>query len=218
MKKIALTINLSILIILLGIVLFFSWQLKNNIDLKKELAKKTELLKETETASRHIKELEVQSKDLKQKAEALYKRMSVDEKTPFSLIKVLINIGGEIGLRKITFSVKEESMDENDKLSLTSEVPGHESALSKGGPMQEPAQSVGTPTLAVSGVAQIGPKPLYLEMNFEGTFLQLLDFLKKLNNLERIVAVSAIEIKRSEEVLPYQKISLQLITYTFLQK
>ena len=210
MKKIVLAINLSILIILLGTVLFFLWQLKNNIDLKKELTQKAQLLKEIETTSRHLKELEVQSRDLKQKAEALYKRVPVDEKQPLSLIKVLINIGGEIGLRKISFSVKEESIDEKDKLSLISGVSGQGSDLSKGGPMQEAAVPVQSAALAVSGVAQIGPKPLYLEMNFEGTFPQLLDFLKKLNNLERIVTVSAIEIKRSEEALPYQKISLQL--------
>lgn len=218
MKKIVLIINLSILILLLAIVVFFMWQIKNNIDLRKELAKKVQLLKEIETASRHLKELEIQSRDLKQKAEVLYKRVPVDEKQPLSLIKALINIGGEAGLKEITFSVKEESKGE-PKTQIGSyfanqEVPSQKGSLPEGMPMQK----AGQPTPSVTGPSsapQTGLKLIYLEMNFTGTYPQLLIFLEKLTKLKRIVSVEKINIQRDEKILPYQKISLDLVTYTF---
>jgi Tfp pilus assembly protein PilO len=57
--------------------------------------------------------------------------------------------------------------------------------------------------------------PLYFEMEFETTFPALLEFLKELANLERVIAVEKMDIKREKEILPNQKITLSLITYTF---
>lgn len=218
MKKLVLIINLSILIILFGTVLFFLWQLKNNIDLKKELTQKTQLIKEIETTGQHIKELEEQSRDLKQKAEALYKRVPVDEKQPLSLIKVLINIGGEIGLKEITFSVKEESKGELEFQAgshpANQEMSSQKESLPEGMPIQEAARPAPSAT-GLSSAPQTRPKPIYLEMNFAGTYPQLLIFLEKLARLERIVSVEKINIQRDEKILFYQKISLDLVTYIF---
>lgn len=56
-------------------------------------------------------------------------------------------------------------------------------------------------------------KTIKIETNFEATFFQLLSFLEKLMQLERIVAIEQIVIKRQKDILPYQKVSLELITY-----
>lgn len=57
--------------------------------------------------------------------------------------------------------------------------------------------------------------PLYFEIKFETTFPRLLEFLKELTNLERIITVEKLDIKREEGILPNQKITLSLVTYTF---
>lgn len=56
--------------------------------------------------------------------------------------------------------------------------------------------------------------PLYFEMKFETTFPQLLEFLKDLMNLERVVSVEKLIIIREKEILPNQKVTLSLVTYT----
>jgi len=185
MKKTRLLSNLSIVILLILFIALFLWLLRVNLTLRQIWNERKHEFQEAKTSIRRLETLEKQGQDLKQKEDTLYNKVSLDEKQPLSLIKSLISIGGEIGLRGVTISVEE-----------------------KGEARTEQA----------SGLPQTGPKPLYLKMNFEGTFTQLLDFLKKLNHLERIVTVSTLEIKRSEEILPYQKASLQLITYTFSQK
>lgn len=53
-------------------------------------------------------------------------------------------------------------------------------------------------------------------MNMEGEFRQLVLFLEAVSNLDRLVSVDGIEIERKEKILPRQKVSLQLIAYTFL--
>jgi len=57
--------------------------------------------------------------------------------------------------------------------------------------------------------------PLYFEMKFETTFPRLLEFLKELTNLERIITVEKLDIKREKEILPNQKITLDLVAYVF---
>ncbi len=78
------------------------------------------------------------------------------------------------------------------------------------------------PPLALGGAAGDGSEPgsggvkaLYFTMNCEVTFIQFLKFLDKLTNLERIVEVRGIKIERVKDMLPYQKISLELVTYSF---
>jgi len=169
--------------VLLALLLaFFLWLLKDNFALRETWKQKKQELEEAQAASRRLEALERQSQELKQKENTLYNRIPLGEKQPFGLIKKLINLGGQIGLREMNISLKEKE----------------ESQIGQA--------SAGAPA---------GPKAVHLQMNVVGTFRQLLDFLKKIYQLERVVNVSLIEVKRSEKLLPYQKISLELIVYTF---
>jgi Tfp pilus assembly protein PilO len=62
-----------------------------------------------------------------------------------------------------------------------------------------------------------GPIPAYFQMNFDSTFPQALKFISGLNELERVVTVEKIDISRKTDILPYQSISLSLVTYSFSQ-
>lgn len=60
--------------------------------------------------------------------------------------------------------------------------------------------------------------PHYVVMSFEATFPQLKMFMKDLRALKRIVTVEKLTITRDENKLPYQKIALELISYSFAAK
>ena len=59
------------------------------------------------------------------------------------------------------------------------------------------------------------PKRLVLQMSFEADFQQLIKFLERISKLRRLVFPGAIHIERLEEIIPRQKVKLQLITYSF---
>lgn len=63
-----------------------------------------------------------------------------------------------------------------------------------------------------------GLDSLRLEMSFEGVYSQALDFLKRAERIERVVAVEKVEIERKKEILPCQKVTLELVAYTFLNQ
>lgn len=60
-----------------------------------------------------------------------------------------------------------------------------------------------------------GIDSLRLEMSFEAALAQTLDFLKRAAGIERVVAVEKVEIERKKEILPCQKVTLELVAYTF---
>jgi Tfp pilus assembly protein PilO len=63
-----------------------------------------------------------------------------------------------------------------------------------------------------------GLSALYFVMECQATYPQLLDFLKELMNLKRVVAVEKIEVRRDEKALPYQRISINLVAFTFAKQ
>ncbi|MDD5348228.1 MAG: type 4a pilus biogenesis protein PilO [Candidatus Omnitrophica bacterium] len=58
-------------------------------------------------------------------------------------------------------------------------------------------------------------QPLYIQMDAEAAFPQVLSFLERLAGLERIVQVERAEISRRKEAVPYQAVTLNLVTYSF---
>jgi len=63
--------------------------------------------------------------------------------------------------------------------------------------------------------AKTEPKRSVLQMSFEADFQQLIKFLERISKLKRLVFPKTIHIERSEEILPRQKITLQLTAYYF---
>lgn len=197
---------------------FFVWQLRANMSLTRELDAKKKEFTRAEAASRHLRNIEKQIDDIKQKQQMLYKKVPVNEKEPFSLIKTLIRLGGQAGLKNITLRLKEKSAEEG-----TAANQGGGAAQDQGdeGGSEEAASPETTESQGAQGEEssvspdQSGPSPVYLEMTFEGSFPLILSFLQKLMSLERIVKIEGMSIQRRKDILPYQKVSLDLVTYTF---
>lgn len=68
---------------------------------------------------------------------------------------------------------------------------------------------------AMPAALPLGINSLRLEMSFEAALAQALDFLKMAAKIERVVAVEKIEVARKKEILPHQKVTLELVAYTF---
>lgn len=209
MKKMDLLINLAILLVLILLISLFLWQRQINLPLREELNKKNEELKDAANASLHLEKLEKQSQNLQDKEKELYKMVPSGEKQPLDLIKTLTRIAREAGLREITFEIRDTSSKSQSGSAMAPWKRASDDDLSDDAPA-----AVATAVVS-SGMSPNEPKPTYLEMNFEGTFVLLLNFLEKINNLERLVTIEEINIERSEKILPYQKISMQLIAYSF---
>lgn len=178
----------------------FLWGLKINSRLTQELAVKNSEHRGARSASKRLKGLQKQFLALEQKEKTMGLRVPVDEKYPFSLIRTLTSIAGEIGLKNPSFAVKRAPdspvQTSDDKLT------------------QEAGLSEAAGILASSSLPP-GPRPVRIEMDFTATYRQLLKFLDRLANLERIVAAEEIKIERDKKTLPRQRISLQLVTYLF---
>jgi hypothetical protein len=186
MKKLfPLLMGLGIGVFALLVVFVFILQLRAHQEFKKELSGKKEELKEAQTASRKMEELEKKSQELKQLESKMKKRVAVGDTQPLGLIKIITGSASKMGLRKISFELKTAS-----------------ASASKDNKSAPAAQGA-------------GPVPVYFQMKFNATFPQALKFLKELNDLERIVTAEKIEISRSIDILPYQSVILDLVTYYF---
>lgn len=198
---------------------FFIWQLRLSTTLKQKFDSKSKEFKQTEAASKHLRGLEKQISDIKQKEEMQYKRVPINEKEPLSLMRTLIRLGGQAGLKGISLSLKEKTAPSQSAAYQGSQVATQDT---EGGSEEAPAQQAAVSSEASVTESPVSSQtgalsPIYLEMDFEGSFPQVVAFLEKLAKLERIVKVDGVRIERKKEILPYQKVSLDLITYTFIR-
>lgn len=207
MKKINLLINLVNLLILSLLIALFFLQLKRNSELEKEVIQKKQEFEEARAASRRLEKLEKLELELKQEEESNRKKVPIAEKQPLSLMKNLIKAGAEIGARKITFSLKDNSS--GGLMGMNS--PGSEQGLS--GTAETASMAKGSNSQMSQSSSK--PKPLNLAMSFIGTFPQAVAYLERIIRMDRIVVINKITIERQEKLLPYQKISLELVAYTF---
>ena len=189
--------NAAVISLIVLLFLLFLWGLKINSRLAQELAVKKGEHKEAKSASRRLRALQKQLQDLEQKEKTIGLRVPTNEKHPFSLIRTLTSIAGEIGLKGPSFAMKDSATQTSDG-TLTQDAGQPEAA-----------------GIQASANLPPGPKPIRIEMNFTATYQQLLKFLDRLMNLERIAAAEEIKIERDKKTLPRQKISLQLVTYVF---
>ncbi len=165
----------------------FVLQLQSSLGLNKELSAKKAELREAQAASRRMEDLEKKGQELKQEENKMKKQVAVGDTQPLGLIKTITGLASKTGLRKIRFELKTDSAN----------------------------ASKDKPSLLLSAGA--GPVPVYFQMKFDASFTQMLEFLKILNGLERIVTVERIEIERKTEIIPYQSVILDLITYSFAE-
>jgi Tfp pilus assembly protein PilO len=207
MKKTVVLINLVLGTVLVLTIGSFGFLLKSNLSLQTSLKQRKEELEKTKVLFAHLKQLKNNSESLLLKEESLHRKVPKAENKPMGLIKDIFNMASQLGIMKITFDIKETGA-QNSQMNAGSGADGG----GHGGPAE-----AGQGETAQQGNNQdgTGPKAVDINMSCQATFSQLKEFLSKLSNLERIVAVEDLQIKRNKDILPYQNITLKLVAYVF---
>ncbi|MFA6217872.1 MAG: type 4a pilus biogenesis protein PilO [Candidatus Omnitrophota bacterium] len=178
MKKLNLIVNIVVITVLVLVIALFGWYLKENFDLKASLAEKSAEYEKEENANRYLAELERKNEALKQEEQKINKVVPLNEEKPFGLVKDLIRVSTQAGLKECNFKITDS----------------------------------GTADTANNGLKQF-----FIKMKCESTFPQAINFLEKLSSMERLVLVETVAITRKKEILPYQEITFDMVSYTFVE-
>jgi len=109
-----------------------------------------------------------------------------NEREPFTFVKSLTRLASQANIKNINFTAS--------------------------APVRSGSR---VPAAGGSGMNE-GIYSISIQMNAEGEFYQLVNFLKAISSLERIVTIEAAQVVRDEKILPCQKISLKIKVYTYL--
>jgi Tfp pilus assembly protein PilO len=122
----------------------------------------------------------------KEEEKRLTAAIPYNEKEPFTFVKILTRLASQANIKNIKFTAS------------TPEKAGARGIIAGGSDQSEGVYSIS------------------IQMNAEGEFYQLVNFLKTLSSLDRTVTVDAVQVVRDEKILPCQKISLKIKVYTYL--
>lgn len=163
------------------------WQITVGADLKQTFSAAQGKLRNEEDTNARLETIKARIEELRQREVSQNKIVPVNEKQPLGVIKSLVLATTETGMQGCTFKVIEKSGET--------------------APQEEAAQPSPLPP---------DIKELFVELSGYGTFPQILSLLGKVKNLERLVLVKKLTIKRDEKKLPFQKVVLEFAAYSFI--
>lgn len=166
-------------------------EVKNNTHLRSDITDRKREIDEVERFKGDIERLKKEIIQQKIEGSLIEKRIPQNEGKPLSLIKKLTLSGSQSGIEKLEFSY--EDVQENKQEQFSSQV--------------------GFKPQSSSNI-----KVLPIKMEFECEFKQLYSFLKNILQMERLVSVEGIEVRRSEDILPRQAVSIEVNAYTFVNQ
>lgn len=183
-------------------VSFLIVEVMRNGRLKEEKTKKEEQVAETENAQKQLERFEEEVKKLEAKAKYIENRIFKDNKMPVKLIKELTVLGNEAGFGKIEFIYKSKKEKDADKMKGVGEQAIQAQA-------RLPANQQRDSALV---------EPLFITMSFEGDYISLISFLKKVFELDTLAVVKNIKVNRVKKLLPRQEISVEFSAYAFVNQ
>ncbi|MDD5669029.1 MAG: type 4a pilus biogenesis protein PilO [Candidatus Omnitrophica bacterium] len=189
--------------------------MNKHIALSNELKEKKKDYQSAKSSSRQAEQLELKAAQMQEKELELGKMIPINEQQPLSVIKSLTRLGGEVGLRDVSFSISSVSQ----QMSPASQNSGAPGAVSGGGgfPGGGGQMPGGFSPPKMAAVSPTEPVKSYLEMTFTSEYPQIKQFIKKIGTLPRIITVDGMKIERNENLLPQQTVTLYLVVYTFNQ-
>ena len=182
---------------------------------RKELKNKSQKLQELNKAERKIKFLK------KKKISLHLEKMNLEEQIPLNKVESLSSIknitvlAAKSGIKKIEFISSQETEDKKmGTFSLRKSFSG--SSLQNGS-----SAFTSSSTQSFRGTASVSNnlfiiRPRFIQVNLECNYSNLVSFLREVLKLKRITSIESIKIKRMKNILPRQKVTLNLVTYTFV--
>ena len=187
--KVIITILISLFVCIL-ILFFFS--LRINTFLKKEIKGIEKKISQARKMEKNLSKLKKEIAKLQKEMVKMERVIPINEIKPLGLIKDLALIAKEENLENVEIYCQDKPK------SSPFDV---ENSLKK-----------------KSSKDNLKVVSLGVTLTFEGEYRNLLSFVKKIFHLERAVLIDGVWIERDKNILPRQKIKLELITYTFLKE
>ncbi len=207
MKKAGLNIEIVISIVIALITIGILFQVKTMFSLKQELREKQDELASVKNAKSILNELKKEVDKGREEEEVFFRMVPRRRGAILNAMKELTLLGKKLDLKYITFDLQQEEGKEGVKAGKESS----DSSVSWKGfiPIDLP---VSKDTIDSRTIV-----PYQFKMLFESEYAQLVSFIEKALELEQIVNINQVLIKRSPDVsvLPRQEIVLILTTYTY---
>lgn len=166
--------------------------------LKEAIAEKSSRIAEAKKTQKESTELEQEVLKLQQEVKEVEYKIPKGEVKPLRLFEEITLLAYKQGMKNVSFTSGEEEDGE------------------------APLESAGAPeefdedySAAPGAPNSIQVKPLVFTMECESEYQTLLTFLKELFAMERIVTVESVRVERVQDLIPRQKVTLKLTTYTF---
>jgi hypothetical protein len=153
-----------------------------------------------------LEQLEQMKKISASQEKAFTRAIPLDEKEPFSFLKELTLLAQEEGAQGLTLSVQPRKPETPSGSSPGRKPsPSEKSSSKKAGPGGS-ARPAGSERLTLFLIP--------IEMDFEIEFPLLINFMKRLSTLGRLITVQGVKVVRLENASPRQKVTLTLVAYT----
>ncbi len=192
MRKFFLSIRFILLLITVFLLVGFIYQITKVNASREELKERKGYLRELRGVKRKSKKIEEEIEKYKLKEEEVLRKIPKSEESILLLVRELASIADAMMIKNITF----EMAPEKNKKDKESPIMRRRS---------RPAIKEET----------TGPiKPHDFKVSFNAGYKETVEFIKRVINLERVVSVKNLEIERKDEILPFQKVTLTLTTYT----
>lgn len=193
----------------LVIMPLFVFEMRKGMFLRNELIEKRATVKDAVQAATKLEKLQKDMDDLQRENERIDERIPQNEKEPLTLIKQLTLLSNSQRVKNLKVAYSETK-----KISSSTSTP---QVVYQDGQDSSSLPQATQPTTSVQDVS-FKIKKQYIQMDFECQFPQLLGLLREIYKLPRLVSVDSVQIKRDEKILPRQKVTVNLISYTFISQ
>lgn len=167
----------------------FGWQFFAGRKLARELAEKTDRVTEAKEAKVKSQKLQAEVISMHAEMTGIEEKIPQDEMLSFGLIRRITLVAARYGFRQVEFSAPQE--------------PAAAKTFGAGAvPKQAPKSGLEV-------------KSVFLQMSCEGEYTKLIDFLRAVSELDRLVLVNQLTIQRLPGSIPRQSLVIEFITYTF---
>lgn len=212
-----------ILICFIVIMIVFLWltisKRGENVKLVQKNKQLQQKIKKARQAKKRLEMFEQGGKiEIKQKGKIMEEKVPTNKFDILNIVSELTTLGKNLGIRQMDFTLGKLSSLSQSKTSSKMRG-GMEGVDSE----RRVSQGVGMESTRLESYSsQFGQKQqggLYkqpIKIEFQGTYSQVVEFIFKIRQMNRLITVERLKISRDEAAIPYSSVSLYTNIYTFL--
>ncbi len=188
---------LCLVVIVLAVLFFLAFQKHDKYS--SDVRLKRQQVAEAASYKQEAMQLSRTLEEIRRDSGLLSKKIPFHETQPLATIKELTVLARQRRLVNVSFICPDRTASGQSQITSSP-------AVAAGSPFAAPA----SPSAASGEI-----NPLEFSMTCECDFRQLLGFLEDISSLERLVSVRSIRVSRNQTIIPKQKVTFELTSYTF---